>query len=191
MKWTKRAIKIIVCIAVIVVALDAALVFGMAHYRRNIKKADAILVLGAAIYTPALYNRTLEGLNLYQNGKADEMVLSGGKIASADISEAEYMEKVVKANSTVLPQYVLEDQSHNTYENIINSKKKLGGKTRVVIVSDRFHLARAVLMAKREGYDEVYWSAPDPSYYSEKELRFYYFRELVAMISYLPHFIKG
>jgi uncharacterized SAM-binding protein YcdF (DUF218 family) len=191
MKWFKRAVKIILIVFVALVALDTVLVFGMAHYRRDIPKADAVIVLGAAIYTPALYNRTLEGLHLYQNGKAGQMVLSGGKIASSDISEAEYMEQVVKANADPVPDYILEDQSHSTYENIRNAKQKLDGKSSVIIVSDQFHLARAVLLAKREGFDHVYWSAPQPSYYRDQELRYYYIRELIAMFSYIPKFVRG
>jgi uncharacterized SAM-binding protein YcdF (DUF218 family) len=170
---------------------DIVLVFGIANYRPAIPETDAAIILGAAINTPALYNRTLEGLELYEEGKTKTLVFSGGKIASADISEAEYMEKVLRKHSTGKVEYILEDQAHNTYENIRNSRDKIPTKEEIVIVSDKFHLARAVLLAKRMGFDDVYWSAPEPSYYRKQELRFYYLRELVAMISYIPHFIKG
>lgn len=189
--WFRRIIKAIVGLVLLVVILDIAFVFGMAHYRRNIPKTDAVIILGAAINTPALYNRTLEGLHLYQQGKAGVLVLSGGKISSADISEAQYMEKVVKANSAQPVNYIIEDQSHTTYENIRNSKAKLEGKSSIVIVSDQFHLARAVLIAKREGFNHVYWSAPQPDYYNNGDLRYYYTRELVAMLAYLPKLIGG
>ncbi len=191
MKWFKRFIKLIIVLLILLAAADVLLVFGMAHYRRDIPSTDAVIVLGAAINTPALYNRTLEGLHLYQVGKADQMVLSGGKISETDISEAQYMEKVLHASADPVPQYIIEDQSHNTYENIHYSKQKLAGKTDIIIVSDQFHLARAVLIAKREGFKHIYWSAPRPDYYTSKELRFYYFRELAAMFSYLPRFIFG
>ncbi len=180
--------------AAAIILCDLVLVFGFAHWRLNIPKADAVIVLGAAINTPALYNRTLEGLHLYEQGKADVMVLSGGKIAEADISEAQYMQKVIKSNITPggpPPVLILEDQSHNTFENIHNSLQQLGEKKDVIIVSDQFHLARAVLIAKRAGFRHVYWSAPWPTYFSVQELRYYYVRELTAMITYLPKFIKG
>jgi uncharacterized SAM-binding protein YcdF (DUF218 family) len=191
MKLLGRLIKLVVVTIVILVTVDLALVFGFAHYRPPIPKADAIIVLGAAINTPALYNRTMEGLRLYEDGKADELVLSGGKIAAADISEAQYMEKVIKQNADPLPLYVKEDQSHTTYENIRNSRQVLDGKQNIIIVSDRYHLARAVLTAKRAGFKDVSWSAPDPNYYSARELRYYYFREVAAMLSYIPYFIFG
>jgi uncharacterized SAM-binding protein YcdF (DUF218 family) len=186
--------KIIIWLAGLVgflILLDAAFIWGVAHSRPEIKHADAIIVLGAAINTPALTNRTLEGLQLYEEGKADVMVLSGGKIAEADISEAQFMEKVIKKNAKEQVKYIIEDESHNTYDNIINSKAKLGDKDSIIVVSDAFHLARAFLMAKRAGFETVYWSAPSSGYYQRKELRYYYFREFAAMINYLPKFISG
>jgi uncharacterized SAM-binding protein YcdF (DUF218 family) len=171
--------------------LNFALIWGIAHTRPEIKHADAIIVLGAAINTPALTNRTKEGLEIYEQGKADVMVLSGGKIADTDISEAQFMEKVIKKNMREDVNYILEEDSHNTYENSQNSKAKLEGKDSVIVVSDAFHLARAVLMAKRAGFEEVYWSAPSSGYYSRPELRYYYLREFVAMINYLPKFVFG
>lgn len=190
--------KILTSLAIaigLLVAADLALVWGIAHIRPEIKHADAVIVLGAAINTPALTNRTKEGLELYEQHKADVMVLSGGKIANEDISEAQFMEKVIKKNAKEKVDYILEQDSHNTYENIKNSKAKLEqeGKPHnsIIVVSDAFHLARGVLMAKRAGFDDVYWSAPSSGYYHRPELRYYYFRELIAMINYLPKFISG
>ncbi|MDQ3018413.1 MAG: YdcF family protein [bacterium] len=187
----KQIIKYLIIAAVIVVALDVAAVLTLARWRPEIKHADAVIVLGAAINTPALYNRTLEGLHLVEQGKADTMVLSGGKISEADISEAQYMEKVIKKNAQKKVSYILEEESRNTLENIYNSKAKLGDKKSVIVVSDEFHLARAVLVAKRAGFEEVYWSSPKPEYYKGKELRFYYYREFIAMLSYIPKLITN
>ena len=178
----------------VIVALliaDAVLVLGISQWRPHIGQADAVIILGAAINTPALYNRTLKGLELHEQDKAEAMVLSGGKIADSDISEAEYMERVIHNRASSKAVYVLEDQSHNTYENILHSKAKVPDADSVIIVSDEFHLARAVLMAKRAGFETVYWDAPEPDYYRNTELRFYYAREFVAMLSYIPKFIFG
>ncbi len=191
MKLIRRIIILVIAAAGVLLVLDMAVITLVAHWRPEIKQADAIIVLGAAINTPALYNRTLEGLHLYEQGKADVMVLSGGKISDTDISEAQYMEKVINKNATGTVAYVLEDQAHNTYDNILNSQKLLGDEDSVIIVSDEFHLARAVLLAKRAGFETVYWSSPAPTYYKTAELRHYYFREFMAMLGYIPKFIRG
>ena len=191
----KQIVKYCLIALLALVLLDASLVWGIAHNRPAIEKADSIVILGAAINTPALYNRTLTGLELYEQGKADILILSGGKISDTDISEAEYMEKVININASSEVNYVLEEDSHNTYENIRNTKEHLlvTGKPldSIIIVSDAFHLARAFLLAKRAGFETVYWSAPSQDYYPKEELRFYYIREFIAMFSYIPKFIFG
>ena len=183
-----RLIKIVMIGVVGIALLDVALVFGAPHYQPKIERADAIIVLGAAINTPALYNRTLEGLRLYQEGKAPVMILSGGRISDADISEAQYMEKAIKHNTDRPVNVILEQSSHTTFENIKNSKDKVPDAKSVIIVSDEFHLARAALTARTNGFSKVYWRHPEPTYYSKAELRRYYLRELAAMVSYVPRF---
>lgn len=191
MNFFKRITSSVIVLIAVIAILDMSYIVLIARWRPEIKKSDSIIVLGAAINTPALYNRTLEGLHLYEQGKADVMILSGGKISEADISEAEYMEKVIKKNTTQTVAYVLEEQSHNTYENIFNSLRKIEKKDSLIIVSDEFHLARAVLVAKRAGFKTVYWSAPQPDYYKQDDLRRYYIREFFAMLSYVPRLIFG
>lgn len=189
MKWFKRTIYILVCVAMLALVLNAALIFGFAHYRPEIKKADAIIVLGAAINSKAAQNRAMEGLRLYEDGKAEVIVASGGKIADSDISEAQYMKKVIDKKAKSQAKVILEDKSGNTRENIKNSKEKLPDAKSVIIVSDAFHLARGVMLAKNAGFEEVSWSSPNPNYYPKEELRYYYFREFFAMLNYLPIFL--
>lgn len=171
--------------------LDLAVVVFFGLYRPQVKPADAIVVLGAAINTPALYNRSLHGLKLYEEGDAKVMVLSGGRISDKDISEAGYMRKVIEGNATGPVPLILEEDSHSTYENLKNTKAKIGSDKSLIIVSDEYHLARAVIMAKRNGFGPVYWSSPKATYYKNSELAFYYLRELVAMLAYIPKFIMG
>lgn len=196
MNLTTKIIKITLSLLAIFLLLNFGFIYVVAKSRPEIVDADAAIILGAAINTPALTNRTLEGLRLAEQGKVEKLVLSGGKISDSDISEAEYMEKVIKRFGEKPVEYILEEESHSTYENIRNSKAKLsqaGIDTdgAIVIVSDEFHLARGVLLAKRAGFETVQWSAPEPDYYSQSDLRFYYFREFMAMLNYLPKFIFG
>ena len=190
----KKLWKIYKYLAVIVFTLfliDAVVVFAFSVYRPAMPKTDAIVILGAAINTPALYNRSVEGLRLYEQGKGEVLVLSGGRISDKDISEAGYMKKVINKNAKSGGYYILEENSHNTYENIKNSKSLLPNAKSIVIVSDSFHLARSFLVAKRAGFEDVYWSSPKPTYYKKSELAFYYIREVFAMVSYIPKFVTN
>lgn len=171
--------------------IDLAVVVFFSIYRPTIQKADAIVVLGAAINTPALYNRTLKGLELFNEGKANVMVLSGGVDYPKSIPEAVYMQNVILQNASIVPSLVLDENAHSTYENLKNTKDKIGSRKSIIIVSDSFHLARAVLLAKRLGFGPVYWSSPSPGYYSAHEMAYYYLREVLAIIDYIPKFIFG
>ena len=187
-----KIVKVIIIASVAVYLLSLAIVISIGQYHRPIQKADAIIVLGAAINTPALYNRSLEGLRLYQEGKADVLVLSGGVDYPKSIPEAQYMENVIlaavnqEANhpSPALPvkgredikepTIILENTSQSTLENIANSKKLIPNARSVIIVSDTYHLARGVITAKAAGFSPVFWSSPDSgSYYFWDEF-FYY-----------------
>ena len=188
----KKLWKILKFIAVAIAGiffLDFVVVMFFSVYRPNIKQADAIVILGAAINTPALYNRSLEGLRLYQEGKANVLVVSGGVDYPKSMSEAAYMAGVITTNSSATPPLILESNSQSTYENINYSKKLIPAAKSIILVSDSFHLARAVLVAKRVGFGHVYWSSPKPTYYKKGELVFYYIREMAAMVEYIPKFV--
>ena len=190
-KTVKKIVKIICGLALAMAILDAGLIAFFALYRPALKPVDAVVVLGAAINTPALYNRSLQGLKLYQAGLCKVLVLSGGRISETDISEAGYMEKVIRANAGHFVPTILEDNSHSTYENLVNTKGKIGSGKSVIIVSDNFHLARASLLAWREGYFPVYWSSPPQKDFNFESQAFYFAREFAAMFDYLPKFIFG
>ena len=186
--------------------LDLIVIVFFSFYRPPLQKSYAIVVLGAAINTPSLYNRTLQGLKLYQDGYAKQMVLTGGVDYPKSMPEALYMENVIIAqwkNSSPplplgegrgegsLPPMILDENAHSTYENLLNTKTKIGADKSIIIVSDGFHLARAILVAERLGFRKISWSSPNSSYYNPGELAYYYAREVLAMIDYIPKFIFG
>src|SRR3989344_798340 len=198
-----KIFKWLVGIFIALLVLDIFLVASFASFSSQYEKADAIIVLGAAINSPPLYNRSLEALRLYQEGWSGVIVLSGGKISENDITEAAYMQRAIlneiddqfrkpyeneNKKEITIPTMILEEKSHSTFENIKNSKKLLKDTKSVIIVTDKYHLARSVITAKALGFEDVYWSAPK-SDYSGSELRRQYFREVAAMFAYLPKFV--
>lgn len=191
MKKLWKIIKYLLYIVISFLLIDLAVVVFFSVYRPVIQKADAIVILGAAINTPTLYNRTLEGLKLYNQGQSGALVLSGGVDYPKSITEAVYMQNVILQNASTVPVMILDEDAHSTYENLKNTKDKIGSHKSIIIVSDSFHLARAVLLAKRLGFGPIYWSSPSPRYYSAHELTYYYLREVLAMIDYIPKFIFG
>ena len=190
MKSLKKIVKWASLFIIVVIIADAAIVFSFANSQSGIHRADAIIVMGAAINSTAVYNRTIKALELYEQEKAPVLVLSGGRISDEDISEATYMQRVLQENTDEVLNLILEEESNSTYENIKNSKEKLGEVSSIIIVTDKYHIARSVLVAKRAGFAEVMWSASDTEF-SGEDIRYHYLREMAAMISYLPKFIRN
>jgi uncharacterized SAM-binding protein YcdF (DUF218 family) len=172
-----------------VLLLDAFLIASFSVFSNQIENADSIIVMGAAINSPALYNRSLEGLKLYEESRAEVLVLSGGRISDKDISEATYMQRAIQSKASKPLNIKLDEQSHNTFENIRNSKALVPNAKTTIIVTDKFHLARSVITAKALGFEKVYWSSPETKYPKE-QLRYHYFREFVAILSYFPKFVQ-
>jgi uncharacterized SAM-binding protein YcdF (DUF218 family) len=190
----KFVLKILGKLLVLLIVVDILFVLSLGLYQPSWKNRDidAGVVLGAAIYSTTLYKRTEKAVQLTQDGVTDTLVLSGGRIAKYDITEAEDMQRIVRQLAPKpTPALLLEKTAHNTYENLKESKKLIPDADSIVIISDRFHLPRAVLLAKRMGFKEVAWASPDLKHYKPGEIAFYYVREMLAMLSYIPHFIFG
>lgn len=184
-----KLVKFLIIILVAILILDAAIVFGFSKIQPQPKQADAIIVLGAAINSPKLYNRSLMGLKLYEQGLAPILVLSGGRVSTEDISEATYMQRVMQQRASKPLNVILEENSHSTFENLKNSKEKKPDAKSIIIVSDSYHLGRAVVTAKALGYEKVYWQGSEGPERNAKEMSYHYIREILAMINYIPKFL--
>lgn len=182
-KLFSRIFKVIGYLAIGFVIADLALVFGFARYAKNLHQAEFGLVLGAAINSPVLYNRSITALDLFTEGYVNTLVLSGGRISKADIPEAEYMRRVIHSQFKGELQLILDKEASNTYQNIYNAKQVLPKAQSIILVTDKFHLARAVVTAKFLGFSEVFWVAPKTNF-GKNELVRYYFRELLALPVY-------
>jgi uncharacterized SAM-binding protein YcdF (DUF218 family) len=170
------------CAGVFFIALAIVLIVSVR--RPEVQNAEAGVILGAGVYSPALYNRTLEGLEVYQKGKVQSLVLTGGQTNPKRMSEAEYMFSVITAHSSSSVPVVFENSSASTYENFKNTKALIPNIKDIVIISDCYHLARATLTARHFGFNVVSTSCPSPSYYPKDDLIYLYFREAAGLISY-------
>lgn len=179
-------------VRIIIIILLADVVFVLAFPRASVPPAgmpaDVAIVLGAAPNSPAIHFRALQGYELYHQGYAKQLILSGGVTSSLDESEAQNMNRFLLKQG-LDAHALLEEKSTNTLENLENSKRLVPGVGSVVVVSDAYHLPRAYLVAKAVGFSRVYWSAPSSNYYKPAELAWYYGREFVAVLAYIPKLI--
>lgn len=85
-----------------------------------------------------------------------KIIVSGGQGKGEDVSEAYAMAQYLREHEVKDEQIMLEDQSRTTRENLRFSKAYLEElKTPVGIVTNNFHLFRALLIGRSEGYENL------------------------------------
>lgn len=121
--------------------------------------AAAIVVLGAmlgpgGVAGPALVRRTRHAAALHAAGVAPVVVVTGGP-AGARPTEARVMRDVLIAEGVPGAAIVEEDRARNTLENAIFSIEILRdrGLARAVVVTDRYHLPRALMLFRLLGQE--------------------------------------
>lgn len=118
-------------------------------------RADAIVVLGAAQYrgrpSPVLRARLDHAIGLYASGIAPRVVLTGG-IAEGDTASEAAVSRAYMLQAGVPDSAILsENEGRTTNQSLERVARLLRARrlTRVVLVSDPFHLARAGRLARR------------------------------------------
>lgn len=152
---------------------------------------DALLVLGAAVWpgerpSPILRSRVEAAVDLYHQGYAKQMIVSGG-LGRYPPSEAEVMRRVAVAAGVPEEAIILEEASHSTLDNIENSAEimRARGWTSVAVVSDPFHMYRICRMAEDAGLEAHPAPAADSPGWTIPRLRAYYtVREVLAVFAY-------
>ena len=152
--------------------------------------ADAVIVLGAGVNgtEPSLSLRTRldKAVDYLERWPDIPAVLTGGTGYGEEISEAACMYDYLTAHGVEPGRLILEDQATNTAENFALSKPLLyeagvdPAEGRVAVVTNDFHIARAELIAAREGYGDVA-GIPAPLPWVHLEIN-YTLREAFAMV---------
>lgn len=130
-----------------------------------VRESDWLIVLGCGIQgeTPslALVSRmevALDYLNRYPDCKA---VLSGSQGPHEAITEAECMRRWLTARGIDESRLVLEEDSHNTIQNLQNSLELIPAEASVTAVSNEFHLYRVRTIG--EHFDRSLDTVPAPT----------------------------
>ena len=152
--------------------------------------ADAIIVLGAAVWpsgpSPALRARVWRGSTLFHEGRASYLILTGG-LGIYPPAEADAMAVLAQSWDVDERWIRIENRSSNTRENMAYAAEIMteNGWTSALIVTDYFHMKRAVLLAEDYGIETL--RAPvsaEMSYYVPRERFRYTLRECAALLHY-------
>lgn len=142
--------------------------------------ADCILVLGCGVRpdgSPShmLEDRILTGMELYENGASNRLLMSGDH-SRADYDEVNLMKNFAIAKGGKSEEIFMDHAGFSTYESVYRTKDIFQAK-KIMIVSQAYHLPRALYIAERMGLD-AYGVSADKRPYRGKIYR--EFREVVA-----------
>lgn len=147
-------------LAASIAAIDA---YGLVD---RAQPADVIIVLGSQVNSggragPSLARRADRATALYRQGYADRIICTGGFTSPGSVSEAQAACDRIVAAGVPREAMILEQRATSTEENAAFSAAIMReqGWRSAVIVSDGYHLLRAVWMFQRAGV-EVY---PSPA----------------------------
>ena len=131
----------------------------------------AAIVLGAAQYngapSPVLRARLDEAADLYETGEVDLVVVTGGGQEADVTTEAKTGYDYLRDAGIPDAQLRLEVQGGSTYESLAATSRFLRaeGVFDVVLVTDRFHAKRSLLIAEEVDLDPVVSLTPyEPSF---------------------------
>lgn len=126
--------------------------------------ASAIVVLGAAVNAGGvpgvnLRARTLHGIALYKRGVAPFLIFTGG-VGTFAPAESQAAALLARRHGVPPGAILLEETSTSTWENIGQAARicRARGWTRVIVVSDPYHLWRARRNFKSVGIEA--WPSP-------------------------------
>ncbi len=155
-----------------------------------IERADAIVVLGAAVWpgerpSPALARRTAEAVELYQAGHAPLIIFTGG-VGTYPPSEGRVAARYAEELGVPAEDIRFEEQSTSTWANAERAWEiaKDDEIKRAIVVSDGFHLARAKRIFADVGFEHVQVVPVPDSPFTAEQWAGFELRETLALVAY-------
>ena len=145
-------------------------------------RADTVLVMGAAQYngvpSPAFQRRLDKALELYRQGCAERVVVTGGKRAGDAYTEGASGVRYLETKGVPATALSSETSSTTSYRNLANAAPLLKSRA-LTIVTDDLHAYRTRWLAEHLGY------TPELAPVETSAKRgAYWLRELVILSAY-------
>ena len=158
--WFRRIFLGLVCLGCVVfLVVEGCIISGFSQ--KGPQGLDYLVVLGAQMKaggpSKALQYRLDEAICYLEENPDTKVIVSGGQGADEPVSEAQGMFDYLTERGIGPERIIMEDQSENTFQNLTFSAEFLDKeKNSVGVVSNNFHVFRAVGIARKAGYGDVY-----------------------------------
>ena len=191
-KVLKYIIIVIIIITIIVLSINFYVKYSTKKQiisekdYSKLSEIDCIIILGAGIRegkpSPMLEDRLLEGIKLYNNNVSSKIIMSGDH-GRKEYDEVNIMKQYAIENGIPSENIFMDHAGFSTYESIYRAKEIFEAK-KVVIVTQKYHLYRALYIANKLGL-EAYGVGSDPRQYVGAT-----YRELREILARNKDFIK-
>ena len=132
----------------------------------KLEDIDCIIVLGAGIWgdkpSPMLEDRLKEAVSLYNQNISSKIIMSGDH-GKADYDEVNIMKEYAIEQGVASEDIFMDHAGFSTYESMYRAKEVFEAN-KIVIVTQKYHLYRALYIAKQLGI-EAYGVNSDPRKY--------------------------
>lgn len=192
----KKIIRSSICIFLCLILLGLGAVFGINGYVRRVagsriltseqasqlEDVDCILVLGCLVKNDGvpsdmLADRLRRGVELYNAGAAPKLLVSGDH-GRTDYDEVNAMKRAAMDSGIPSADVFMDHAGFSTYESIYRAREIFQAE-KIIIVTQEYHLYRAIYIAEKLGL-EVYGVAADYHTYIGQSARD--FREVLARV---------
>lgn len=182
----KNMLKILIIIILILCALIGIMMLSINFYvvnktkskivtekqAKELENVDCILVLGAGIWgdkpSPMLEDRLLQGITLYNNQTSSKIIMSGDH-GKEEYDEVNVMKDFAIEKGVKSEDIFMDHAGFSTYDSIYRAKEIFKAQ-KIIIVTQKYHLHRALYVAEKLGI-EAYGVASDPREYRGQVVR--------------------
>ena len=146
----------------------------------ELENMDCIIVLGCQVKSDGslshmLRDRLIRGIEVYKAGAAPKLLMSGDH-GRKEYNEVGAMKNYAVENSVPSENVFMDHAGFSTYETVYRAKEIFGAK-KIIIVTQRYHIHRALYIADKLGL-EAYGVSADLNIYAGQSMR--NFREVLA-----------
>ena len=194
-----KKFKLLIIIGIVLVIVGIIILFGFNQYVKvvtsknitedvqSVKKADAILVLGCQVREDGslslmLQDRIDKAIELYEAGVSDKIIVSGDH-GTEEYDEVNAMKNYLIEKGIPSENIFMDHAGFSTYESLYRAQYIFKAE-KVVVITQEYHLYRAVYIGNKLGIKTYGVPAAKISYYGQTS------REIREILARNKDFVK-
>ncbi len=134
------------------------------------RRLDYVVVLGSGLkgdrVPPLLASRIDKGIQVYRKNPGSKLVMSGGQGPDEAVAEATAMTEYAAQQGVLRDDILVEDKSTSTEENLRFSAALMPQGCRFAVVTNYYHLFRALVLARHQRLKCIGYGARTKFYFS-------------------------